>query len=65
MVKLVLLYGWDGININCLQNITISVVQNTIIIDWNKIVSVISNMKLQIFYLQVSQLGVVGEDSRR
>ena len=65
MVKLVLLYGWDGININCLQNITISVVQNTIIIDWNKIVSVISNMKLQMFYLQVSQLGVVSEDSRR
>ena len=34
-----LYYGWDGINISCLQNIC---VQNTIIIVWNKIVSIVS-----------------------
>ena len=58
-----LYYEWDGINISCLQNIAISVVQNTIFKVWNKIVSIVSNIKLQMFHLQVSQLGVVNEDS--
>ena len=59
-----LYYGWDGINISFLQNIAINVVQNTIIIVWNKIVWIVSNMKLQMLYLQSSQLGVFSEDSR-